>query len=54
MKRVDVGRHFMEMYGTDTQEVELRYKEWVDAGFGGDDKCGNYGYLGDRLVKIDY
>lgn len=61
MRKADVDRHYTEVYNAayygnidPEKEVALRYKKWIDAGFGGDDKCDNYGYLGDRLVKIDY
>lgn len=30
------------------------YKQWIDFGFGGDDKCDNYGYYQNKLVKVDY
>jgi hypothetical protein len=30
------------------------YKEWIEAGLGGDDKADNYGYYKGRLVKVDY
>lgn len=61
MRRADVRRHVQEIYNSadigdmdPAEEVSLRYKVWIDAGFGGDDKCDNYGYLEGRLVKIDY
>lgn len=44
MKRVEVC----------TYEDEIDYTPWVTAGFGGDDKPDNYGYLDNKLVKIDY
>lgn len=59
MKRADVERHEQEV--RDEPDCEdylesnrLRYKKWIDAGYGGDDKCDNYGYIENRLVKIDY
>jgi hypothetical protein len=60
MERADVQKHIDEIRNlpgpTPDPESDLRsrYKVWADAGFGGDDKCDNYGYLGDRLVKVDY
>lgn len=33
---------------------EKLYKTWIEAGFGGDDKDDNYGYLKGKLVKVDY
>lgn len=61
MKKADVKRHVKEVYDMagigdiDPEgEVKIRYKKWIDANLGGDDKSYNYGYLGDRLVKIDY
>lgn len=62
MKRADVKRHMEEVYalpplpeGTDSEkELQARYKKWIDEGFGGDDKCDSYGYIGNNLVKIDY
>lgn len=35
-------------------ESQWNYKEWIDAGFGGDDKPDNYGYLNGKMVKLDY
>jgi len=61
MERADVEKHYEEIYNSSPignidpcEEVKQRYKKWIDAGFGGDDKCDNYGYLSDRLVKVDY
>lgn len=62
MKRADVKRHRDEIQALEQlaeelsplDEVEERYKEWKEAGYGGDDKCDNYGYIHDKLVKIDY
>lgn len=61
MKKANVQKHVNEIYASaplgdidPEDEVKLRYKQWIDAGFGGDDKCDNYGYLENRLVKIDY
>lgn len=61
MSRVDTKRHYLEVYNSakskdidpDWQTRE-RYKKWFDAGLSGDDKCANYGYLNEQLVKIDY
>ena len=33
---------------------EKLYITWIEAGFGGDDKQDNYGYLCGKLVKVDY
>lgn len=62
MPRCDVDRHESEIRNSPPvkdiieaeQEQNIRYKKWIDAGYGGDDKCDNYGYLNGRLVKIDY
>jgi len=60
MPRVDMERHRKEVgcEGLCSKAIsasrEKRYKSWIDAGFGGDDKPGNYGYYKDRLVKVDY
>lgn len=61
MKKADTKRHLEEVYNSapignidPEEEVKIRYKEWINAGFGGDDKCANYGYIADKLVKIDY
>lgn len=60
MKRADTTCYIDEIrnepqYGEDFRnKMEIRYKEWIAAGFGGDDKPDNYGYLEGRLVKIDY
>lgn len=34
--------------------IEHMYDPWIEAGFGGDDKPENYGFLDGRVVKIDY
>lgn len=60
MKKADVEKHIKEVNADSTLEddpnleLRLRYSKWIDAGFGGDDKCDNYGYIGEKLVKIDY
>lgn len=61
MKKADVDRHYREVCNSprnegisSDEEVKLRYKDWIEVGFGGDDKCDNYGYIDDRLVKVDY
>lgn len=51
MDRADTSRHAKEAANTPADEL---YQEWIKAGLGGDDKHTNYGYRGDRLVKIDY
>lgn len=32
----------------------IDYSIWRKAGFGGDNKPDNYGYLGTQIVKVDY
>jgi len=59
MQRADIATHILECAEQDyDDEYESkrgdRYKPWIDAGFGGDDKPDNYGYLNGRLVKTDY
>lgn len=55
MKRADVSRHKEEVRREISEGKAARcYASWINAGFGGDDKPDNYGYLGDQLVKIDY
>lgn len=61
MRRADVDSHIddvfeMAPYGNidHADDVYIRYKEHIDAGFGGDDKADSYGYLDGRLVKVDY
>jgi len=63
MKKADIMRHLSEVMAMPPipddwherkKELSERYALWIDAGFGGDDKCDNYGYYQDRLVKIDY
>lgn len=50
MKKADMKKHEDEV----RSGRKFCYAAFVNAGFQGDDKCDNYGYLGDRLVKIDY
>lgn len=60
MKRADIKRHEDEIRALPftiqdpEEQVKERYKEWINAGLGGDDKCDNYGYINNRLVKVDY
>lgn len=61
MPRVDTERHYKEVYKSAPlgnidclDEVKIRYKKWFHSGLEGDDKCDNYGYLNNNLVKIDY
>jgi len=60
MQKANIKRHEIEVRNLPLstippeEETIIRYKEWIEAGFGGDDKCDNYGYIEDRLVKIDY
>lgn len=61
MPRIDVEKHIQECYDMyhhgnldNRRRIEKRYKKWIKAGHGGDDKCDNYGYYQNRLVKIDY
>lgn len=53
MKRADV-KSFENYVRALPDNSEETYKKWIDAGFGGDDKCDNYGYIKGKLVKIDY
>lgn len=36
------------------KDLDLFYKKWIEAGFGGDDQHSNYGYYAGQIVKIDY
>jgi len=51
MKRADVKRHLDEVY---KEKRKYCYATIINAGFGGDDKPENYGYLNNKLVKVDY
>ena len=51
MKRADTDRHLKEVY---EDGLKFNYSSWVNCGLGGDDKPDNYGYVNDKLVKIDY
>jgi len=60
MKKADVKRHLEEVINSpklnlDPElEVLQRYSKWINQSLGGDDKCDNYGYIDNILVKIDY
>lgn len=63
MKRADMERHLSEIRNLEPVSDFIGdfidwqnefYKAWILAGFGGDDQPLNYGYIEDRLVKIDY
>ncbi len=55
MKKANVEKHINELRSSPI-DIPLKqlYKPWINNGLGGDDKPDNYGYLNDRLVKIDY
>lgn len=55
MKRANMIKHEEEVkrliyFG----KTLYSYCDWVNNGFGGDDKYDNYGYIGNVLVKVDY
>lgn len=59
MRKADVSKHIKEVAVQEdifqTKEYrETLYAEWIIEGLSGDDKEDNYGYINDRLVKIDY
>lgn len=64
MQRADNERYVNEFNDwcnnkNQTHEEKIKfcsdmYHRWEKAGVGGDDNVNNYGYLGDRVVKIDY
>ena len=55
MKKADMKRHEDEVRAwIDNGQEPMWYVAWKNAGFGGDDKCDNFGYYENRLVKIDY
>lgn len=62
MKKADVKGYEMWVRslpdlpeGTDLREHnKMFYTKWIEAGFGGDDKADNYGYLNGKIVKVDY
>lgn len=69
MKRADMYRHEYEIRALPEMKMmvdhnasmlaykiwaEMRYKEWIEAGFNSDIKVDNFGYYENRLVKIDY
>ncbi len=60
MKRADVERHceemvsLLEMEESRREALQKYYKKWIDQGYGGDDKPDNYGYINNKLVKVDY
>lgn len=53
MKKVDVKKHIEERKLDNINHFDY-YIKWINSGFGGDDKPDNYGYLNEKLVKIDY
>ena len=59
MQKANVTKHITELNGKEDGENyrEFRqqyYKDWINAGLGGDDKPDNYGYINNKLVKVDY
>ena len=55
MERVDVEKHVKDVDSRIENNLPMYlYSNWVNSGYGGDDKADNYGYYKGRLVKIDY
>lgn len=51
MRKANTERH-MEQYRNSRNG--FLYADWINNGYGGDDKPENYGYVDGRLVKVDY
>lgn len=60
MEKADIKRHMDEVRLSPPislnyeKEIKIRYNKWIEVGLGGDDKPSNYGYIKDKLVKVDY
>lgn len=52
MKKADVKKH-IDYVRSLPKEGNI-YSKWETCGFIGDNKADNYGFIGERIVKIDY
>lgn len=53
MKKADMKKHENEIRALNGYNDHY-YSKFISAGFGGDDKPDNYGYLNGKLVKVEY